>query len=226
MVARVLNMNITRRFYSLLAVFLLIFSLWTSAARAETVSSLDATQSAAIAIANDYLNSFTHLQGDFIQVAPDGQLSEGSFFFRRPLRAHFNYNEPKRLIVIADGFWIGIVNNRMKTTDRYPIGSTPYWALLKDKVDLSTDMRILAIERDAEHILVSIEDQTGQAAGTLTLIFKKSNQATSNLGDNTFQLFQWLVTDAQGLTTSVEVKNLVTGHQARNDLFTLRQYDR
>lgn len=187
---------------------------------------LDPAQEDTVDIVNNYLNSFVHLEGAFTQIAPDGKVSEGKFFIRRPGRARFDYAEPDRLLVIADGFWIGIVDRKLNTTDRYPIGSTPYWALLKDEVDLRTDSRILAVERESGLILISIDDPTGQAAGNLTLIFEETGTPTGHLGDNPLRLSQWLVTDAQGLTTSVVISNLVEGRAARNNLFTLHQYDR
>jgi outer membrane lipoprotein-sorting protein len=201
------------------------FAAWAQAST-EVSLELGPEQTEAVDTVNRYLNSFVHLEGDFRQVAPDGQVSEGRFFIRRPGRARFDYAEPNRLLVIADGFWIGIVDRKMRTTDRYPIGSTPYWALLKDEVDLSTDARILAVERDEDLILVSIDDPSGQAAGTLTLIFEETPSPTGHVGDSAMRLKHWLVTDAQGLTTSVEVSNLIEGRQARNNMFTLHQYDR
>jgi len=192
----------------------------------ETAREFDPAQQEAVRIVNTYLNSFIHLEGDFTQVAPDSQVSEGRFFLRRPGRVRFDYTKPDRLLVIADGFWIGVVDRKLRTLDRYPIISTPYWALLKDEVDLRTDARILSVERDAGLILVAIDDPSGQAAGSLTLIFEEVDDPTGHVGDSALRLSQWLVTDAQGLTTSVAVKNLVEGRQARNNMFTLRQYER
>ena len=210
-----------------LALFFVMGLAWDPAsAQSETGLYLGPAQADAVRIVNTYLNSFIHLEGDFTQIAPDGQVSEGKFFIRRPGRARFDYAEPNRLLVIADGFWIGIVDRKLRTTDRYPIGSTPYWALLKDEVDLSTDSRILAVERDSGLILVSIDDPTGQAAGSLTLIFEEVEAPIGHIGDSALRLSQWLVTDAQGLTTSVVVTNLVEGRRAKNNMFTLRQYER
>ena len=182
-------------------------------------------QEAAIDAVNTYLNGITDLEGDFTQIAPDGQVSEGRFYIRRPGRARFDYAPPNQLLVIADGFWIGVVDRNLKTTDRYPIGSTPYWALLKEEVDLRIDSRILAVERDSGLILVAIDDPTGEAAGELTLIFEEVGEPAERVGETDLKLAQWLVTDAQGLTTSVTVFNLIEDQPALNKLFTLHQYD-
>ena len=58
------------------------------------------------------------MTGDFVQIDPDGVLSEGRFFLRRPGRIRFEYNAPNPALVIADGFWVGVVDSGMtRSTD-------------------------------------------------------------------------------------------------------------
>jgi outer membrane lipoprotein-sorting protein len=189
------------------------------AADARSIDQLSPEQAETVARINHYLNNITHLEGDFTQISPDGDVAEGKFYLRRPGRARFDYAPPNRLVVVADGFWIGVTDRKLETTDRYPIGSTPYWALLKENVDLLTDSRIVAVEQEAGIILVTFDDPSGEAAGQLTLIFEeRETEDPAALG---LVLTQWLVTDAQGLTTSVSVSNLVEGQRARNAMFVI-----
>lgn len=162
---------------------------------------------------NTYFNRFLYLQGRFSQIAPDGVVSEGMFYMRRPGRVRFDYSPPSRLLVVSDGFWLGIIDKKLKTADRYPITSTPYWALLKDNVDLRRDARILTVESEPGIALVTIEDPTGEAPGEITLIFEDEADIA---------LRQWLITDAQGLTTSVAVSELIENQRVRNDMFVIR----
>lgn len=162
---------------------------------------------------NAYFNRFLYLQGHFTQIGPDGVVAEGDFFMRRPGRLRFDYKPPSKLLVISDGFWIGIIDKKMKTTDRYPIASTPYWALLKDDVNLMRDARILSVESEPGIALITIEDPTGEAPGEMTMIFED---------DGGIVLRQWLITDAQGLTTSVALSELVENQRVRNDMFVIR----
>jgi len=200
-------------------VLVLAAALAIGAADARSVDELTPKDAATVARVNAYLNSITELEGDFTQIGPDGDVAEGRFYLRRPGRARFDYAPPNRLLVVADGFWIGVTDRKLETTDRYPIGSTPYWALLKEKVNLASDARVLAVERETGIILVTIDDPSGEAAGQLTLIFEE--QVAKGSDDAPLQLTQWLVTDAQGLTTSVSISNLIAGRHARNELFTI-----
>ena len=204
----------------------LVLTLVATGPHARAAMDLMPEQEAAVAAVNSYLNSLVHLEGDFTQLGPNGEVSEGRFYIRRPGRARFDYAEPNRLLVIADGFWIGVQDRKLGTTDRYPIASTPYWALLKEQVDLRVDARILNVEREPGTVVVSIDDPSGEAAGELTLIFEEYVDAASGATAPQLVLSQWLVTDAQGLTTSVTVQNLVSGQPTRNRMFVIRDIDR
>jgi len=48
-----------------------------------------------------YLNSISTLAGNFVQIDPDGVLSEGQFYMSRPGRIRFEYNEPNPALVVA-----------------------------------------------------------------------------------------------------------------------------
>lgn len=182
---------------------------------------LSPEDAASISEVNKYLNSFVHLEGNFTQVGPTGEVAEGRFYMRRPGRVRFDYAPPSKLLVIADGFWIGIIDQKMETTDRYPIGSTPYWALLKENVDLRRDARILSIEREPGVILVTFDDPSGEAAGEITLVFEKIEEDDA---PPRLTLRQWLITDAQGLTTSVSLSEIIQGRRARNKQFVIKDF--
>jgi outer membrane lipoprotein-sorting protein len=161
---------------------------------------------------NAYLNKIVHLEGDFVQIGPDGQVSEGHFYLRRPGRMRFSYNPPNPILVVADGLWIGITNSRLKTTDRIPIRATPIWALVEKRVDLMKSSRIVEIDLEPELRTLTIEDAKGKARGQLTLIFQ----------GEPMELKQWIVKDPQGLITTVSLSNLVKNKPANISLFTIK----
>ena len=51
----------------------------------------------------DYLNGITTVTADFTQVAPDGSLTGGKFFLKRPGKMRWQYSPPTPLLMIADG---------------------------------------------------------------------------------------------------------------------------
>lgn len=158
-------------------------------------------QIAAIDQVSSYLNSITTLTGDFVQTAPDGNVTQGRFFIERPGRLRFEYAPPAQLQVISDGLWVAVQDRKMKTTEKYPLVTTPLKMILSKDVDLMRDARIVAVYPETDLVTVSIEETTGDAPGVLTLMFDPVGN----------KLMRWTVTDVQGLDTTVALENTVAG---------------
>ena len=158
---------------------------------------------------NNYFNSFRTMEGQFIQFGPNGEQSEGVFFMTRPGRIRFHYNPPSKLDVVSDGSSVAIKDGRTRTQDLYPLNATPLRYLLSDRIDLTSANIVRGIREEADLISLVIAD--GSAQGKLTLIFDRK----------TYALRQWVVTDAQGLNTSVAIYNTATGKPQNPNLFRI-----
>lgn len=171
-------------------------------------------QLAAIQQVNAYLNAMSTLEGDFVQVAPDGNITQGRFFIERPGRLRFEYAPPAQMQIISDGLWVAVQDRRLKTTEKYPLKTTPLNMILTKNIDLMRDARILAVYPEAELVTISIEQSSGEAPGTLTLMFDPVGNA----------LKRWTVTDVQGLDTTVALENVVTGTAIDPKLFRIIEH--
>ena len=158
-------------------------------------------QQVALANISAYFNSFALMEGNFVQIGPNGEQSEGVFFLARPGRIRFHYSPPAHLDVIADGSSVAVKDSRAGTQDLYPLSKTPLRYLLASRIDLTSPSLINAVQEASDLITVTIVQKSAFADGKLTLIFDRK----------TYELRQWQVTDAQGLTTSVAIFNTVTG---------------
>lgn len=188
----------------------------TPAARANLKAHpLSAEDRADVERVEAYLNGLSELQGNFLQVGPDGSLAEGKFYLRRPGRLRFEYTPPQKTLVVADGTWVA-VKDGFSAAQRYPISSTPLGIILASKVDLADNVRVLGVERQPGVLRVVLQDKSGNAPGDLTLVFDEPN----------LQLRQWVVTDAQGLQTTVALRNTRSGVKADNALFVLQDEQR
>jgi outer membrane lipoprotein-sorting protein len=168
-------------------------------------------QAQAIQRINAYFNGITNLQGRFEQVDPNNKRSSGRFYVQRPGKIRFDYAPPSALRIVADGSFLAIEDAGLKTVEKYPIKSTPFRLLLAATVDLGRDARIVGVESQQGSLAISLEDKSGDAAGRIKLMFDASPD---------LKLKQWLITDAQGLTTSVTVADVVSGRRVANDFFT------
>lgn len=157
----------------------------------------------------NYLNGTTTLMGEFVQVGPDGDLSTGTFWMRRPGRMRFEYDLPNPALIIADGTWVGIYDRGLETLDRVPLGQTPLDILLRDRVDLRREGVVTAMERSDGQIRVRAIDPDAPDQGSITMIF----------ADTPLELRQWVVVDAQGLTTTVALSDLRANVDIAGDKF-------
>jgi len=142
---------------------------------------------------SNYLNGISTMEGTFVQVGPDGDLSEGLFFMRRPGRIRFEYQPPNATLIVADGFWVGVYDTIDNTLDRFPLQETPLDLLLRDRVNLRSEGAIRSIERSQGQLRVTAIDPDASDQGSITMVFN----------DNPLELTQWIVLDAEGLATTV-----------------------
>ncbi len=162
---------------------------------------------------SNYLNGITTMQGNFVQVGHDGELSEGEFYMRRPGRIRFEYRPPNPALVIADGVWVGVYDKRLNTLDRYPLNSTPLDLLLRERVDLRKEGAVQSIERGDGIMRVLAIDPDNADQGSITLVF----------ADNPLELRQWIVVDAQGLTTTVALSEMRSNVKLDPNLFFIEE---
>lgn len=162
---------------------------------------------------SNYLNGITTMEGNFVQVGHDGELSEGQFYLRRPGRIRFEYKPPNPALVVADGTWVGVYDTRLKTLDRIPLGSTPLEILLKKRVDLKNEHAVQKIERAPGLMRVTAIDPDEPDQGSITMVF----------ADNPLELRQWIVVDKQGLTTTVALSEMRSNVDLDPNLFFIEE---
>ncbi|MDD7909463.1 MULTISPECIES: LolA family protein [Pseudovibrio] len=169
------------------------------------------SQAQAIQAINKSFNSVKTMRGEFIQFGPTGGRVEGQFFIHRPGKLRFYYNKPSSLDIIADGDMISIKDRKLQTQDIWPLSQTPLRFLLADKIDLTRDANVTAINVEEDLVSVQIDDKTRFASGRLTLIFDTKD----------FKLKQWTVRDNQGYDTSVAIYNVEENGPTNPELFEI-----
>lgn len=184
--------------------------LTLSAAAASALAAPALAQSGAdLARISNYLNGISTMEGNFVQVGPDGDLSEGLFYMRRPGRIRFEYRPPNPSLIVADGFWVGVYDTIDNTLDRFPLSETPLDLLLRDRVDLRREGAIESIERSSGQLRVRAIDPDAPDQGSITMIFN----------DNPLELNQWIIIDGQGLATTVALSETRRNIDLPPDLF-------
>ncbi|MGO9172966.1 MAG: LolA family protein [Rhodomicrobium sp.] len=163
---------------------------------------------------NDYFNKLTDLQGTFLQTDPDGKQRRGRFYFQRPGKVRFDYAAPSKLRIVSDGRNLAIEDRDMNTSEKYPLDVTPFKLLLSETVDLATDAKILGVEQGPDAYLLTVEDKSGESSGRIRLLFNKADMA----------LKEWIITDAQGLDTRIEVSDLERDKKVAENYFIISPF--
>lgn len=173
---------------------------------------LDDKQRAIIKRVDHYLSSVQHLEGNFVQVGPDGRRSKGEFYISKPGKVRFEYDPPSPTEIIADGESVVVRDRNLATQDVYPLSQTPLRFLLADHVNLLKDTNLVAVSADDVFVTVVVEEKNG-LVGTSRLMIMFSAKD--------MQLKQWTVTDPQGYDTTVAVYNLDTTAKPDPSLFRI-----
>ena len=163
--------------------------------------------------AESYLNAITILRARFLQVAPDGGTTEGTLSLSRPGKLRLDYDPPTPMIIIANGDWLVYHDSELDHTSYVDIDSTPAALLVKKNLTLNGGgATVTQIAHKPGVLEVTAVKEKDPRQGRITLIFTEAP----------FQLKQWLVTDAQGQTTTVSLFDPHTDVTFDNKIFADR----
>lgn len=163
--------------------------------------------------ASDYLNSLHSMRGNFLQIDPNGTAEQGSFYIVKPGKMRFEYQPPNPTLVVSDGKTVAVFNKQLNTVDTYPLYATPLNLLLSDNVKLQNNQNVMGVTRQTGEIIVYAKAGATKegSGGNITITFS----------DSPLELRQWTIVDAQGLSTTVSLRNVETGVTLPDQIFTL-----
>jgi outer membrane lipoprotein-sorting protein len=164
----------------------------------------------------DHFSAVRTMSGEFVQFGPRGEQTGGKFYIARPGKIRFNYDPPSGYKVISDGKSVVIDNQKLKTSDLYPLSKTPLKLLLDDRIDL-TGSRVKSVEESDDATIIQLADKSVFGNSRITMMFDPKS----------YDLRQWTITDAQGKDTTVMIFNVKRDVKLDPDLFTIDyQYNR
>ena len=158
-----------------------------------------------------YMNSMHSLEGEFIQIDPNGQIDQGEVFIDKPGRMRFEYEPPAPILIVSDGSTVAVQNKRLNTLDRYPLWTTPLKLLLSDDVNLRHNSLITDVVEQSGTLVVQAKSERTRSRANLSLTFTWPE----------LELRQWTVIDDQGLSTTVSLRNIQQNVALQPSLFVL-----
>ena len=183
-----------------------------AATPSSTTTGFNSAQRTQVDKVSAYLSSIQQLVGDFVQIGPDGSRVKGEFYIQKPGKVRFDYEQPSRIEIIADGQSVVVRDRKLATQDLYPLSQTPLRFLLSERIDLLKETNIVGVRADDTFVTVTIEE-TQPLIGTSRLVMM--------VGAKDFKLKQWTITDPQGYDTTVAVSNLDNSKRPDPNLFKI-----
>jgi outer membrane lipoprotein-sorting protein len=155
-----------------------------------------------------YLNSIRTMTARFRQSSSNGGTATGSLWMARPGRMRFEYDAPSPILLIADRFYVYLVDKQLAQMSKVGLKSTPAWFLLRDPITFD-DLLIKRFERGANTLTVTIVEPTDPDNGSLTMVFSSQPLA----------LRQWTIVDQQRKMTTVSISDAQFGVALDPELF-------
>ena len=159
-----------------------------------------------------YFNSFTTAEGEFTQINPDGTLSTGRMYIRRPGRVRFEYDPPEQALVMAGGSQVAVFDGRSNQgPNQYPLRQTPLNIILEQNVDFARARMVVGHSTDGVTTTVVAQDPENPHYGSIRLVFSA----------NPTELRQWVIRDDTGAETTVILGNMRFGGELSALLFDI-----
>jgi outer membrane lipoprotein-sorting protein len=160
-----------------------------------------------------YFKSLKTAKARFIQTAPDGSQSRGTFYLSRPGKLRFQYDAPLKDFVVADGLFIYFYDGELGEQTNAPISQTLADFLLRKNIQLSGELKVTKIMRSANLLQLNVVQAADPATGSLTLGFKESPK---------LELKKWRVKDSQGRITEIELFDVQQGVELPSKMFVYK----
>lgn len=182
-----------------------------SSAKSDGAAPLTAADRKDLARIQDYMNSITTLQSRFLQSSSTGGYAEGTLYLSRPGRMRIEYDPPTQFMIVADGTWLIYYDKELEQMTHLPLGLTPAAIIVDDNLSLfSDDPKVTKVERGPGVIAITLI--TGKDEGDITLVFS----------DKPLVMKKWIVTDTQGVRTSVSLLSSRLGLALDDKLFKVK----
>ena len=163
-----------------------------------------------------HLNTSRTVRARILQVASDGSYAEGMLHIQRPGRMRLEYDPPNPTMVIADGINLIYIDRELEHATAVLLQFTSAELILRENLSLSSeDLLVTGFSRSPGVIRISLVHAKDPLEGRIMMVF--SNKP--------LELRKWIVTDAQGIKTTVSLLGPEFGIKLDPNLFDFEMHD-
>ena len=197
-----------------------ILSLFAQAATISVVKAAE-TIAAKLSVENQqdlkrietFLNGMETAGAGFLQVSSNGAVATGKLLLSRPGKMRFEYDPPTPIMIIADGTFLIYIDKELKTVTHLWLSTSLIGFLVEEDIKLHGDVTVTKFEKGSNILRVTLARTKDPEQGSITMIFS----------DQPLALRQWIITDPQGIRTTVTFNNLESGIKIDPKLFIFKR---
>lgn len=162
-------------------------------------------QATSLASIERALNGFKSLGGGFTQISPSGERLEGRFSLSKPGLLRLDYDAPSHQQIFTHKGTLYFYDRKTKDVSETPLESSMAQFLLAEHLRFDERVFVETFEEDEQIIRLTLRKPRNHDLGSLTLIFDRAS----------LNLIQWIIVDAQGQRTVV---NLTIRHKGKGPM--------
>jgi len=167
----------------------------------------------ALAKVEAYLNEIRTFSARFEQIDSRGRQASGRVYVQKPGKLRFEYDPPVPILIVANGNFLIHYDKELESATYLNQRDTPAWFLVAPDIELHGDVTVTGVERSGGKLRVGLAKSSAPDEGGATLIFT----------EDPFRLVEWSITDPQGVTTDVALKDVLIGGQVDRNLFEFNE---
>ena len=156
-----------------------------------------------------FLNGMETARAGFLQVSSNGAVATGELLLSRPGKIRFEYDPPATIMIIANGTFLIYIDKELKNSTHLWLSTSLIGFLVEEDIKLNGDVTVTKFEKGSNILRVTLARTKDPEQGSITLIFS----------DQPLALRQWIITDQQGIRTTVTLSNLESGIKIDPKLF-------
>lgn len=156
-----------------------------------------------------YLTGLTTIVSDFTQFAPDGTLTNGKFFLKRPGKMRWQYNPPTPVLIVASGKQLVFFDRELEQVTYIPIDESLIGFMAKEQIRFDETVGITKFEKEHNVIRITLAERDKPTEGSLML----------ELTENPMIIRNMVITDSAGQVTSVSLNNAKFGSKLEDKFF-------
>ena len=164
---------------------------------------------ATIARVENYLSNIHTIEAEFIQAAPNGDITSGKFYLQRPGKLRMEYAPPTPVLMVTSGSNIVYYDKELDQISRISLEDTLVGFLARSEVKFDDTVNITSVSKDDDVLRISLIQTKKPKDGSLTLEFS----------DKPLSLRNMIVKDSAGETTTVSLNNAKFNIALAEDLF-------